>query len=86
MREASLKYGNQCVVISIDYRIIDGHPIVFTQFGQNNTSMSLFDWIRQCEEAGAGEIFVNSIDRDGKANGYDMKTIEKVCESKLALS
>ena len=78
--KTAIKYGNQCVVISIDYRLIDGQPIVFTHFGQNNTFMNLYDWIKKCEELGAGEIFINAIDRDGKANGYDLDTIKKVCE------
>lgn len=77
--EASLKYGNQCIVISIDYKLINGEAIVFTRFGQNNTGMKLFDWIRCCEDAGAGEIFLNSIQRDGKANGYDIELIQNTC-------
>jgi cyclase len=77
--EASLKYGNQCVVISIDYKLIDGVPIVFTQFGQFNTGMKLTDWIKRCEDAGAGEIFINAILRDGKANGYDIEVIQNAC-------
>lgn len=79
IREASRKYGNQCVVISIDYKVIKGTPIVFTRFGQKNTSVSLFEWIKECEDAGAGEVFINSIERDGKAEGYDVKTIMNVC-------
>lgn len=78
--EAALKYGNQCVVASIDYKIIDNQPVVFTNYGQNNTSINLFQYVKKCEELGAGEIFVNSIDRDGKANGYDLVTIKILCE------
>jgi cyclase len=79
--DTALKYGNQCVVISIDYRMIEGKPIVFTHYGQYNTAISLYDWIGRCEQLGAGEIFINSIDRDGKAMGYDLETIKLVCES-----
>ncbi len=75
------KYGSQAVVISIDYKIIDGQPIVFTNFGQSNTNKSVFSWIKECESLGAGEIFLNSIDRDGKANSYDIETIDKVVAS-----
>ncbi len=77
--EASLKYGNQCVVISIDYKMINGQAIVFTNFGEKNTSVPVIEWIKKCEDAGAGEIFLNAIDRDGKANGYDTITIQQVC-------
>lgn len=75
------KYGSQAVVISIDYKIIDGHPFVFTNFGQKNTDKSVYNWVKECENLGAGEIFLNSIERDGKANGYDIDTINKVVAS-----
>jgi len=78
---AAEKYGSQAVVISIDYKIVNGQPIVFTNFGQKNTGKSVFNWIKECENLGAGEIFLNSIDRDGKANGYDMDTISKIVAS-----
>lgn len=75
IRTVAHKYGAQCVVISIDYRLVDGKPIIFTEFGQKNTHTSVFDWIKECERIGAGEIFLNAIDRDGKAMGYDVETI-----------
>lgn len=75
------KYGSQAVVISIDYKIIDDQPIVFTNFGQKNTGKSVYNWIKECENFGAGEIFLNSIDRDGRASGYDLETIDKVVVS-----
>lgn len=79
--QAAEKYGSQAVVISMDYRIIDGQPIVFTNFGQKNTDKTVYNWVKECENLGAGEIFLNSIDRDGKANGYDIETISKVITS-----
>lgn len=69
------KYGAQCVVMSIDYRLVDGRPTVFTEYGQKNTEMPLIDWIRECDRLGAGEVFLNAIERDGKAVGYDIETI-----------
>ena len=79
--EASKKYGAQCVVISIDYKVIDNEPIVFIENGTKNTGVTIFDWVKECEELGAGEIFLNAIDRDGKANGYDVENIKKVVQS-----
>jgi len=79
--EAAEKYGSQAVVISVDYKIVKGQPILFTDFGQKNTKTTVLNWIKKCEELGAGEIFLNSIDRDGKANGYDLTTIKKVVKS-----
>jgi cyclase len=55
--------------------MVDGAPVVFSNFGQTNTNISLFDWISTCEELGAGEIFMNAIDRDGMGNGFDIPTI-----------
>ncbi|OGN00500.1 MAG: imidazole glycerol phosphate synthase cyclase subunit [Candidatus Yanofskybacteria bacterium RIFCSPHIGHO2_01_FULL_42_12] len=79
--QAAERYGSQAVVISIDYKIIENQPIVFTDFGQKNTSKSVYNWVKECENLGAGEIFINSIDRDGKANGYDIETINKTVAS-----
>lgn len=75
------KYGSQAVVISIDYKIINGQPTVFTNFGQKNTGKSIYNWVKECENLGTGEVFLNSIDRDGMANGYDIKTINQVIAS-----
>lgn len=81
IEEASKKYGNQCVVLSVDYKMINNEPIVFSHFGKINTGMHVLDWIKTCTNAGAGEVFLNAIDRDGKANGFDVETIKKVHES-----
>jgi len=73
--EASSKYGAQCVVISVDYKVIDNVPLVHINNGTENTKVTLFDWIKECEKLGAGEIFMNSIDRDGNSSGYDTNNI-----------
>lgn len=80
IKDVAIKYGTQCVVISIDYKIINNTPIVFSDFGQKNTGINIYDWIKEVESLGAGEIFVNSIERDGKGNGYDIETIGQVVE------
>jgi cyclase len=79
--EAASKFGAQCVVVSIDYKMIDKEPIVFTRFGQHNTGVRLYDWIRQCESLGAGEVMLNAIDRDGKANGYEINVMAEAVRS-----
>jgi cyclase len=81
IRQVSGKYGSQCVVLSVDYRLIDRTPMVFTEFGKKNTNVSVFDWIKESESLGAGEIFLNAIDRDGQACGYDEETIGTVVET-----
>lgn len=76
--EVARKFGSQCVVISSDYRMIDGVPTIFTDMGRQNTGIDVFEWVSRCEEEGAGEILLHAIDRDGKANGYDLETIEQL--------
>ena len=78
IQEVALEFGRQCVVMSIDYRYIDNQPIVFTDYGTHRSKWSLFDWIKCCEENGAGELFINSIDRDGMATGYDLELFERI--------
>lgn len=79
--EISNKYGAQCVVVSIDYKIENNKPVVYSEFGTKSTGIDLLDWVKECEKLSAGEIFINSIDRDGKANGFDIQTIGTVVES-----
>lgn len=76
--DASKMFGSQCIVVSIDYRIVDGRVLVFIEHGRKNTNTQLHDWVRQIEQLGAGEVFLNSIDRDGKAEGYDIETIREI--------
>lgn len=80
VKTAAEKYGSQAIVLSIDYKIIDNQPIAFSKFGTQNENITVFDWITEVEKLGAGEIFLNAIDRDGKANGYDIQTIGAVVE------
>lgn len=80
IKDCAQKYGSQATVISIDYKMVNGQAIVFTNFGLTNTNISVIDWVKETELQGAGEIFINSIDRDGKATGYDIETIGTVKE------
>lgn len=80
IRETARKYGSQAIVLSIDYKIVDGTPTVFSNFGSNTTHTSLHDWIQEGVKLGAGELFITNIDHDGKACGYDLDTIGTVVE------
>ena len=75
------KYGSQAVVVSIDYKKIDGGAIVYKDFAKESTGLTLKEWAIRCKEEGAGELFLNAIDRDGKGNGFDIQNIEMVCQS-----
>lgn len=75
-------FGNQCVVVSIDCRLEkDGSYQVYRNSGSIPTGLTPHSWALKAEELGAGEIFLNSIDRDGSKLGYDTQLIRAVTES-----
>lgn len=77
--EAAQKYGDQCVVLSVDVKRVDGKFCVFAKGGRENTGMDAIEWIKRCTEMGAGEIVVNSIDTDGVKKGFDLEMLDAVC-------
>ncbi|HIY04698.1 MAG TPA: imidazole glycerol phosphate synthase subunit HisF [Candidatus Anaerotignum merdipullorum] len=78
--EAAKKYGDQCVVLSVDVKRVDGRFTVFAKGGRENTGMDALDWIRRCVGMGAGEVVVNSIDTDGVKQGFDLEMLAAVCD------
>lgn len=76
--EAAQKYGDQCVVLSVDVKRVDGKFCVFAKGGRENTGMDAIEWIKQGEKNGAGEIVVNSIDTDGVKQGFDIELLKIV--------
>lgn len=75
-------FGNQCVVVSIDCRRErDGRYQVYTYCGSRPTGLTPEAWAKQVEVLGAGEIFLNSIDRDGSKQGYDIELIRCVSDA-----
>lgn len=80
IREAALRYGSQCVVLSVDVKRVDGEFRVFGRGGRDDTGMEAIGWIKRCVELGAGEIVVNSIDTDGVKGGFDLEMLEAVCK------
>ena len=79
--EAAKKYGDQCVVLSVDVKRVDGVFRVFAKGGRENTGMEAISWIKQCVANGAGEVVVNSIDTDGVKQGFDLEMLEAVCDA-----
>ncbi len=79
IEEAAKRYGDQCVVLSVDVKRVDGVFRVFAKGGRENTGMDALDWIKYCVDHGAGEIVVNSIDTDGVKGGFDLEMLEAVC-------
>lgn len=76
--EAAKKYGDQCVVLSVDIKRVDGRFHVFAKGGREDTGLDAIEWIKRGEAAGAGEIVVNSIDTDGVKKGFDMEMLKAV--------
>ncbi len=78
---AAREFGSQCIVVSIDVKLINGKYFVYSNGGSNNTNYDPIEWAMICEKEGAGEIFLNSVDRDGKGTGYDITLIRLVTDS-----
>ena len=76
---AAKKYGDQCVVLSVDVKRVDGVFRVFARGGRDNTGLEALEWIRRGVGDGAGEVVVNSIDTDGVKQGFDLEMLEAVC-------
>ncbi len=78
---AAREFGSQCIVVSIDAKeTLDGHK-VYSNGGKNETKFTPHDLALSAQNNGAGEILINSIDQDGKGNGYDIPLIRKVTDS-----
>ena len=76
--EAAKRYGDQCVVLSVDVKRADGGFRVFAKGGRQDTGLDAIEWIKRGEAAGAGEIVVNSIDTDGVKKGFDIELLQAV--------
>ncbi len=81
VREAAQKYGNQCVVLSVDIKRVDGEFRVFAKGGREDTGLEAIAWIKKCVTLGAGEVVVNSIDTDGVKGGFDIEMLKAVCSA-----
>ena len=78
MAEASKRYGNQCVVLSMDVRRVDGKFTVFAAGGRQQTGIDAVEWAKQGEQSGAGELVINSIDTDGVKGGFDLELLTAI--------
>ena len=78
--QAAKRYGDQCVVLSVDVKRVDGVFRVFAKGGRENTGLDAIEWIKRGVDGGAGEIVVNSIDTDGVKGGFDLEMLSAVCD------
>ena len=77
--EAARRYGDQCVVLSVDAKRVNGRYHVFARGGREDTGLDALEWIRRGIDSGAGEIVLNSIDTDGVKRGFDLQMLADVC-------
>jgi cyclase len=78
VNELAEKFGNQCVVVAIDAKQIDGEWIVHLAGGTIPTELNLFDWAKEVETRGAGEILFTSMNNDGTKAGFANKALAKL--------
>ncbi len=84
--QAARKFGNQCIVVAIDAKAVEKPEIpsgfeVFTHGGRRETGLDAVDWARRMVAAGAGEILLTSMDRDGTKQGYDVELTREVADA-----
>lgn len=80
INEIASKYGSQCVVVAIDAKQIDGDWMVHLVGGKVPTDLNLFDWAKEVEQRGAGEILFTSMNNDGTKNGFANEALVKLSE------
>ena len=78
---AAKRYGDQCVVLSIDAKRAGGRFEVYTKGGRVPTGIDAVEWAKRGEAEGAGEIVLNSIDTDGVKRGFDIGMLRAVCSA-----
>lgn len=82
VREAAREFGSQSIVVVADYRrTLFGRRMVHSERGRVRTKWEVVEYARQIEQRGAGELVIQSIDRDGTGKGYDLETIRQVAEA-----
>ncbi len=77
---AAKRYGDQCVVLSMDIKRVDGRFRLFAKGGREDTGIDALDWAEQGVKNGAGEIVANSIDTDGVKEGFDLELLDALAD------
>jgi cyclase len=79
--DAAGRFGSQCIVVAIDAKRAGGGWEVFTHGGRKPTGLDAVEWARRMQAAGAGEILLTSMDRDGTRAGFDLALTRAVAEA-----
>lgn len=81
VKKAAKAFGSQCVVISVDAKRFGDNWNIFIDGGHTNTGVDAINFVREMEKLGAGELLVNSLDRDGTKQGYDIELLSAICSA-----
>ena len=81
LREGARQFGAQCIVVAIDARRVGDRFVVFTHGGRRQTDLDAVAWAAAATKAGAGEILLTSMDRDGTVEGFDLPLCDAVCQA-----
>jgi len=79
--EGAKIFGSQCIVLSIDAKRHNDSWYAYTHGGRNNSGIDAISWAKEGADLGAGEILLNSIDKDGTKEGYDIELTRKISDS-----
>ena len=79
VKEASEKFGSQCIVVAIDAKRVGDHWEIFTHGGRKPTGIDAVEWAQKMVDYGAGELLVTSMDRDGTKIGFDNELMSTIC-------
>jgi cyclase len=80
LSEGAYQFGSQCIVLSIDAKREGSDWCAFTHGGRRNAGLDAIEWAQRAEALGAGEILLNSIDKDGTRAGYDLELTRRISE------
>ncbi len=81
VKDASDRYGSQCIVVAIDAKRVGDHWEVFTHGGRKATGLDAIEWAKKMEALGAGELLLTSMDRDGTKSGFDLALTRTISDA-----
>ena len=81
INQAAQIFGNQAVIVNVEAKKWENHYECYTDCGRIQSGKNVIEWVKEVESRGAGEIFLQSVDRDGRQKGFDIHLAKKVIES-----
>ena len=81
INELSKQFGNQCIVVAVDAKLVDNEWKIHLVGGKVATEQNLFEWVSEVEDRGAGEILFTSMDHDGTKSGFAIDALKKISSS-----